>query len=182
VRKGFLVAWILASAGAAVACRKAEPPFEKFEVQLELPPPKGQPAATPPEAVLRPWRVWVNQEEPRQHKAPSWRVIGAREGVNLELAPDGRWRCLANPVHVLGKVNERAKIAIWIVSRSVRCSRDGYRSSVESRVQASFDVEGKEVETAPSVPMYLNDTVGGKKRVTVVVLEGQKLNRRPLDD
>jgi hypothetical protein len=165
--------------GVATACRREEPPFEKFEVDLEVQPKKGQPAAMPPESVLRPWRVWVNQEEPRQKKAPSWRVIGAKEGAYLELAPDGRWRCLLNPVHVAGKANERAQIASWVVSRSLRCSRDGFRTSVESRVQARFGDDGKEFETAPSVPMYLNDIVGGKKRVTVVVLEGQKLIRRP---
>ena len=182
MRKGFLVAWMLAFAGAAVACRKAELPFEKFEVELEVPPPPGQPAATPPEAVFRPWRVWVNQEEPRQHKAPEWRVIGAKEGTNLGLAMDGRWRCLVNPVHVLGKLNERAEIGRWIVSRSVRCSRDEYRSSVEGRAQAWFDDDGKEFETTPSVPLYLNDIVGGKKRVTVVVLEGLKVKHRPMVD
>jgi hypothetical protein len=124
----------------------------------------------------------VNQEEPRQHKAPSWRAVGAKEGANLGLAMDGRWRCLVNPVHVVGKANERAQIATWIVSRTVRCSRDGYRTSVESRVQAWFDDDGKEFQTTPSIPLYLNDLVGGKKRVTVVVLEGQKLTRRPMVD
>jgi len=126
--------------------------------------------------------VWVNQEEPRQHKAPAWRVIGAKEGVRLELATDGKWRCLVNPVHVLGKLNERAKIGRWIVSRSIRCSKDDFRTSVEGRVQAWFDVDGKEFETTPSVPLYLNDNVGGQKRVTVVVLEGQKVKPRPMMD
>jgi hypothetical protein len=173
---------VLAAAGVAAACRRAEPPFERFDVQLEIPPAKGQPALAPPEAVLRPWRVWVNQEEPRQHKAPAWRAVGAKEGANLELAADGRWRCLMNPVHVLGKANERAKIATWIVSRSIRCSRDEYRTSVEGRAQAWFELDGKEIQTTPSVPLYLNDTVGGQKRVTVVVLEGEQVKRRPMVD
>lgn len=174
--------WLLATAGAAVACQRHEPPFETFEVQLELPPAKGQPATTPPDAALRPWRVWVNQEEPRQHKAPAWRSVGPKEGVHLELAADGRWRCLLNPAHVLGKVNERAKIALWIVSRAVRCSRDEFRTSVEGRVQAVFDTDGKEIETTPSAPLYLNDKVGGQKRVTVVVLEGQRVKQKPMVD
>lgn len=174
----------IASAGfilcAAAACRRSSPPFDAFEVTLEVKPAKGRPAATPPDGALRPWRVWVNQERPRQKKAPTWRVYGAKEGAFLDLAADGKWQCLVNPVKVFGKVNERAKIADWIVSRTVRCSCDGWRAYVDGFVQASFDAEGKETETTPSAALYLNDTVGGAPRATVVVLEGEKTVRGPL--
>lgn len=176
------IGFVLVAASAACACRRNTPAFGKYEVASELRLPQGQPTPTPPESVLRPWRVWVNQERPRQKKAPSWHAYAAKEAALLDIAEDGRWRCLIDPVHVLGKANERGKLGSWIVSRSVKCSIDGFRTSVEARVQAAFDPEGKEAEATESVPLYLNDAVKGQMRSTAVVLEGEKQVRRPVVD
>jgi hypothetical protein len=164
---------------AAIGCGRSRSPFQEFTVTHEIPPAKGQPAAVPPEGALRPWRVWVNQEYPRQKKAPAWRSVDAKQGSFVDLAEDGKWRCLVNPVHVVGKANERGKIASWVVTRSVRCSADGFRTSVEGRVLAAFDADGRETQTTPSAPLYLSDTVAGQRRFTAVVLEGEKTTRRP---
>jgi len=168
--------------GLTTACRGASPPFEEFELTTERPPPKGQPATAPPEGALRPWRVWINQEHPAQKKNPAWHAYGPRDRALLDLAPDGNWRCLINPAHVLGKVNERGKISTWIVSRNVRCSSDGWRTNAEGRVEAAFDPDGTERVTLPSAAVYLNDSVNGTPRSTVLVLEGQKVPQRSSDD
>jgi hypothetical protein len=126
--------------------------------------------------------VWINQEVPRQKKAPTWHSYGAKEGVELEIADDGKWRCLLNPVRVVGRMSERGKIGGWLASRSVRCSPDRFRTSVDARVQAAFDVDGNETDKSPSAPLYLHEFVAGQPRETVVVLEGEKVMRRPAVD
>jgi len=176
---GAIVALVLSG---AASCRQVSAPIEQFTVTVEIPPAKGKPAPAPPEGALRPWRVWVNQERPRQKKAPEWRAFGAKDGAALDLAADGRWRCVVNPVRVLGKANERAQIADWIVSRTVRCSSDGWKTFVGTFVQVGFDSDGKETQSTPSAPVYLNDQVGGVERSTVVVLEGAKPARRVMVD
>ena len=90
------------------------------------------------------------------------------------MAGDGKWRCLLNPVRVVGKVSERNKVATWIASRTVRCSSDGWRTFVQGLVHAGFDPDGKETETTASAVLYLNEQMGGAPRSTVVVLEGEK--------
>lgn len=176
--------WLLSSIGllALTGCHRAAPPFESYTVRVDVPATAGKPVPAPPEGALRPWRVWVNQEVPRQKKAPAWRVAGAKEGVLLDLADDGSWKCMLNPVHVQGKASEWAKVRNWVVSRAVRCSRDGFRTSVEGRVQAGFDLDGKETEVSPSAALYLRDIVAGQLRETVVVLEGEKVIPHPAVD
>jgi hypothetical protein len=176
-RRALAIATLLVPV-ALSACRKSAPPFETFGVTLELPTSKNT-DASPPQGALRPWRVWVNQEEPRQKKAPEWRSFGAKDGAVLDLAADGKWRCIVNPVRVRGRANEQAKTAEWVVSRTVRCSSDGWSSHVEAFVEADFDADGKEVDVTPSAALRLNDVVGGAARSTVVVLEGEKTSRRP---
>lgn len=167
--------------GATEGCKSASPPFEAFEVRREIPVAKGQPDAPPPEGVLRPWRVWINQERPRQKKAPDWRVYAAKDAAMLDIASDGKWRCLLNPIHALGKINEHGKIGSWIASRAIRCSSDGWRTFVEGPVQTSFDPQGNEIETGASAVLYLNEVVGGVPRSTAVVLEGEKQRRPSVD-
>lgn len=89
----------------------------------------------------------------------------------MDIVPDGRWRCLINPVHLLGKINEHAKIGRWIASRTVLCSSDVWSTHVEALVHAEYSSDGEMTKKDPAVPLYLNDVVGGQPRRTVVVLE-----------
>jgi hypothetical protein len=124
----------------------------------------------------------VNQEEPRQKHAPEWRTYAAKEAASLDVAADGTWRCLINPVRVTGKANEHGKTSDWIVMRTIRCSSDGWRSYVEGFAQAAFDGEGKETDVTPSAALRLSEVVSGVRRNTVVVLEGEKATRQPSFD
>src|SRR5262245_35638131 len=85
VRRAGIAAASILVVGSLAGCRRPAPKFEPFEVQLELPPKPGQPAASPPDGALRPWRVWVNQERPRQKKAPQWQPVAAKEGALLDM-------------------------------------------------------------------------------------------------
>ncbi len=161
-------------------CRARPPPLDSFEVKLDATPKKGAPS-TPPDPVLRPWRVWIVQQYPLQKKTPHWETFAARDGRLLDLAPDGNWRCLVTPVRLLGKINDHQRVGTWIATRAVRCSSDGWRTSAEARVRAAFDPDGVPGPLDPSAPLFLNDVVNGEPRLTIVVLEGAKPARQPED-
>lgn len=166
-----LVGVAVALLGTAVGCGGHTPPLGTFEVTFELPPKPGQPAPTPPDAALRPWRVWINQELPRQKKNPEWRPYAAKDGALLDVATDGKWRCLMTPARLFAKFDDRKKVAEWTSSRNVRCSSDGWRTHVETLVRCRFAPDGKPTTSDPPGAMYLNDVVNQEPRTTVVVLE-----------
>lgn len=148
------------------------PPLDKYTVSSDLPPGPGASLPVPPEGALEPFRFWINQETPRQKKAPEWRSIPAKEGLTVEMAADGKWRCLVNPAQVFGKVDDDRKVAFWTTSRVVRCSSDQWATYVEGLVRVGYGPDGKREKVDPPAALYLRDTVNGQPRVTVVVLEG----------
>jgi hypothetical protein len=172
VRVACSIALVLSSWVGLSSCKRGgSAPLDSFEVTVDLPPQPGKPAQVPPERALLPFRVWVNQETPRQKKTPEWRTIPAKEGVVLDMAPDGNWSCLVNPVKVLGKNDEDGVVAHWTTSRTLRCSSDGWKTSVEGLVRVGYAPDGKRGETDPKAVFHLRDVVGGAPRFTVVVLE-----------
>ncbi len=156
---------------AAVGCRRESPALENYAVTYEVQPENGKPGEPPPDPALGPWRVWINQERPRQKKAPEWTPVPAKEARLLELAPDGHWRCGVNGVRLLGKTGESGSIELWQATRALRCSTDGFRTHVDAVVHATFDDSGKQLAADPRSVIYLNDVVDGVPRVTVVGLE-----------
>ena len=168
---------ILALAGG---CQPASPPLGDFEIELELPPPPGSNSPEPPAAALRPWRVWINQEQPRQRKNPAWQPYAARQSATLELAADGRWRCLITPTQLFAKFDEPRSLRSWSATRHVRCSPDGWKTYSETTVHCSFTASGELTRCAPPAAVHLADVVGGEPRSTVVVLEPLGGYRREL--
>lgn len=157
--------------GAAAGCGTHAPPLGTFEIAFELAPKAGQPAPTPPDAAMKPWRVWINQELPRQKKNPEWRPYAAREGALLDVATDGKWRCLVSAARVFAKFDDHMKVDEWITSRNVRCSGDGWRTHAETLVRCRFAPDGTPTTSDPPGAMYLADVVNREPRSTVVVLE-----------
>jgi hypothetical protein len=153
--------------------------MDTYDVTLEIPPTPGKPAAAPSDAVLAPFRVWVNQETPRQKKTPEWRSYPSKEGATLELEPDGRWRCVLGGARVFGKFEIDRKVSQWTVSRTLRCSSDGWATYVEGLVRVAYDPEGKRVHTDPLAALRLNDVVAGQPRETVVVLDAGGAQEAP---
>jgi hypothetical protein len=135
-----IFAFALASALGGCRDRRnaAEAMLEKYEVTIELPPEPGKPAPAPPDAALEPFRVWVNQETPRQKKNPEWQLVPAKEGKVLDMAPDGNWSCLVNPSKAFGKIDEDRSVVHWTMSRTLRCSsdEDRHRGRGSRRVRA----------------------------------------------
>jgi hypothetical protein len=158
-------------AGSAAVSTVGAPPVETFQIEVDAPPKAGSPAAVPPDAVLSPFRVWVNQETPRQKKNPEWRLVPPKEGLVLELSPGGRWRCVASPLHVLGKIGEKRTPEEWLVSSTVRCSSDGWKTFAEAFVQVAYDSDGSRERADARDPLGLNDFVDGQPRITTVVLD-----------
>lgn len=147
-------------------------------------PPTGGKMPVMPESILKPYRVWVNQEEPRQKKNPQWASFAPKEGAMLDLAADGKWRCLVTPAHVLGRIGEHSPVRDWTVSRSVRCSTDGFSTFLETTARSGYDETGAPLRNDPPASVHLNDVVGGKPRRTVVVItaDAQLPVVRPSDD
>jgi hypothetical protein len=168
-----VIAGILLAALAGCRTRKGIPPLDHYEMTLEVPPAPGKPAPAVPDTVLGPARVWINQETPRQKKTPVWQPFPAKDGTLLDLSPDGKWRCLLNPVHVLGSVEESATVERWTTSRTLRCTSDNWSTFVEGLVTGVYAQDGKRVEGVPRAVLYLKDVVGGQPRSTVVVLDGE---------
>jgi hypothetical protein len=87
------------------------------------------------------------------------------------MAADGRWRCIVNPVRLQGQVDEDGSIETWLVSRTARCSSDGWKTHVESLVRATLDAKGSVTRADMMAPIYLTEVVDGQPRRTIVLLE-----------
>jgi predicted small lipoprotein YifL len=181
------VALLVLCVGALVACHREGPqpgpPADAFDVRVDAPAQKGKPFPAAPDAASTPWKVWINQEEPRQKKAPVWQHYDAKASTLLDLAADGTWRCALGAVHVVGHTSEHGAMATWTASRKIRCSTDGFRTYVESLVRAEYAPDGALTGLDPPGALYLNEVVKGEKRFTAVVLKKDgKPVARPTDD
>jgi hypothetical protein len=164
-------ALLLALVEAIAGCQRRSPPSEPFAVELSVPLPAGKPVPEPPPKALEAWRVWVNQEQPRQKKNPVWIDVPGNETRVLDMAEDGRWRCVVNPVRLRGQADEDGSVEAWALSRTARCSSDGWKTHVESLVRTTLDATGKLLQADPIAPIFLNDVVDGQPRRTIVLLE-----------
>jgi hypothetical protein len=163
---------------AAAGCTKRSPPWSEFEIILELPRKPGAPAVHPPAAALQPWRVWVNQERPRQKKNPHWRTIPGKAAVELAM-PDGPYRCLVNPVAVFGKADEDASVSHWTATRTLRCSSDEWQTFTEARRQFGVTPAGEITVVDEPAELRLHGVVDGKSWETVLVLRADAKKDAP---
>lgn len=171
------------AAAAVIGCKEEpSPPLDPFDVEHALPPKPGQPAPKPPAKALAPWRVWINQEKPRQKKNPHWRPYEAKTAAMLDIAEDGKWRCLVTAARLFASYDEHASIREWTASRRVRCSVDGWKTYVESYVRSGFRPDGTPTVADPPAPLYLHDVVNGQARSTVVVLAPLHKETTPVAD
>jgi len=174
--------------GSVTACHREAPapgpPADVFDAKVDAPEVKGKPFPPPPDAALTPWKVWINQEEPRQKKAPVWQHYDAKGSPVLDLAADGAWRCSLGAVHVVGQTMEHGALRSWTASRKIRCSTDGFRTQVESMVRAEYGPDCTMTGLDAPGAMYLRDVVNGQPRTTVVVLkkDGKPVPRPAVDD
>ena len=90
------------------------------------------------------------------------------------MAQDGNWSCLINPVRIFGKIDDDLTVTHWTTSRTLRCSSDNWRTSIEGLVRVGYAPDGKRGDADPRAALYLKDIVAGVPRATVVVLEPSK--------
>lgn len=143
----------------------------EFRIDYDLPARPGARAPSPPAPALSPWRVWINQERPRQKKNPQWSAVPAKSGAKLDMAPEGHFRCVLTPVSLFAHQESETEVKTWTATRAVRCSSDGFRTNVESRLVVDVSPTGEVTlppEREPS--LLLHDVVAGQNTETVVAL------------
>lgn len=164
----------VSSAVSSAPTRAAEPvpPFRKFELQPWQSVHNDAKPVMPPESLVGPARVWVNQERPRQKKNPKWQTVDGRKAVELELASDGRWRCILNPLEIRARPDEdEAKVEAWHVQRSVLCSSDGWKTWTEHPHVDLVNPDGeKQASMSEQTEIFLRELVGGRTRETTIVV------------
>jgi hypothetical protein len=159
------------SASATRADAAHPPPFEKFELAPWKSPREKIAPVAPPGSLLETWRVFVNQERPRQKKNPRWISLPPREGVTLPMAEDGRFRCIVNPLRVQARPNDDLSgVDAWVLMRSVLCSGDGWRTWTDSPHQVVVLPDGKRTATIEQTDVLLREPIDGKVRETTIIL------------
>ncbi|MBM4362067.1 MAG: hypothetical protein FJ104_05260, partial [Deltaproteobacteria bacterium] len=150
-----------------------------YRLVHELPPAAGAAAPVPPPEVLAPFRVWVNQEQPRQRRAPGWVPFSLETGTALELEPGAAHRCLLDGAEVFAKYEDPTTLDRWRVTRTLRCSSDGFRTIVAGTVRAWYSPEGKLLDADPRAALSLVEPGQTPPRITAVVLDLQRPRRTP---
>jgi hypothetical protein len=172
---------VASSSASAAAEAVAAPPFEKFELEPWKSPRKGIDPVAPPEGLLTTWRVFVNQERPRQKKNPRWIPLPPREAVTLPMAEDGRFRCIVNPLRVQARPNDDdSGVDAWILTRSVLCSGNGWRTWTDSPHQVVVLPEGKRTRTIEQTDVLLREPIDGKTRETTIILRSDEDRDPPI--
>ena len=93
----------------------------------------GKPVAIDPPALANEtWRVFVNQNQPIQLATPRWLPLPAQDNVEPAMPPGSRFRCLVTPLQIATDANDfGTKLKAWVLTRTLRCSVDGWHSWTE---------------------------------------------------
>jgi hypothetical protein len=129
----------------------------------------------PPDSLLAPWRIFVNQERPRQKKNPRWAPLPSKEAVTVAMPEGSAYECIVNPLVIKAQPNEKADgIEAWALSRGVLCSKDGWHAWTESLHQAFVTPDGERKEPAEQTIILLRERTGKDVRETTVVLRADQ--------
>jgi hypothetical protein len=93
----------------------------------------GKPIAIdPPDLANETWRVFVNQNQPIQLATPRWQPLPAQDNVEPTMPAGSRFRCLVTPLEIATDANDfGTKLKAWVLTRTLRCSVDGWHSWTE---------------------------------------------------
>ena len=144
------------------------PPFGQFKVQ-KWPPLSvdGRPTVSPPAAALRPWRSNVQRDD--DESRPVFVEMPADDSSLLAMPVAFPWRCLLSPVEIRGNGPYGAPVPeYWIVTRSVRCSQDQWRTVVEASNHVFAYKDGRVEAPADVLTLRLKDPNGMGATVVVV--------------
>lgn len=164
------------SASAASGAADAhEPPAGKLVFSPWKPPRKGIEPVAPPKSLLETWRVFVNQNKPRQKKNPRWKKLPPKESVMLDMAPDGSYRCLVTPLEVVGRPTEDLDaLDAWVLTRNLRCSSNGWKTWTESPHIVIVRPDGERQAVLEHTDVFLRERIGGEVRETVLILRSDE--------
>jgi hypothetical protein len=163
------------SAPAASVEPPHSPPFQRFVFEPWKSGRKDIAPVAPPESLLAAWRVFVNQEKPRQKKNPQWRSIPPKDAVELEMEPGTAFRCIVNPLEVQARPTEDDDgVDAWVLTRKILCSGDGWKTWTESPHQVVVPKEGKVTRTIEQTEVLLREPLGDKTRETTILMRSDE--------
>jgi hypothetical protein len=136
---------------------------------------KGSRPLPPPNMSEETWRIMVTQKEPLQAKTPLWQELPADRTVELQMAPGSRWRCSSSPLVVQPQADDfNIKLSGWELTRTLRCSSDGWHTWSEYTHAARVLPDGKH-EMGPAGSALLRERAADKSVIeTVLVLRSDK--------
>lgn len=167
-----------ASAAAPEEPERAErkPPAETFALEPWKSVRKGVEPVMPPEDLLEPWRAFVNQERPRQKKNPKWQTLPPKQSITLQMPEGSSYRCQVGPLVVRGHGTEaQDAVQMWVLSRSLKCSSDGWQTFSEQVHQVFVKPDGdREVPVDRTIALLRERGQGDGLKETTVILRSDK--------
>ena len=131
----------------------------------------GVPEVAPPVAANETWRVLVNQNQPLQKKTPLWQPLAAERSVELTMPERSAYRCLVTPLASTAHADDfGVKLEAWVLTRSLLCSSDGFRSWTEHGHVLRVRPDGSRDETLQASALLRERDADGRVRETYVVV------------
>jgi hypothetical protein len=113
----------------------------------------------------------VNQYSPHQIKTPKWQPLPAREVVELAMPPGSTFRCMATALEVKTDANTfGTELRAWLLSRSILCSSDGFRSWTQYPHRVRLSTDGARTVDFQSDGLLRERASDGTVRNTLVVM------------
>jgi hypothetical protein len=140
---------------------------------------KDKITVAPPDLAQETWRALVTQSRPLQAPTPLWQPLPATDNVELTMQSGVRFRCLVTAVEVAPDADDfNRKLSAWVLTRSLRCSGDGWRSWTESPHSVRLLQNGtRETSAAAGALLREHDdspAAGGARQTTVVVRDDKE--------
>jgi hypothetical protein len=131
----------------------------------------GVPEVAPPVAANETWRVLVNQNQPLQKKTPLWQPLSAERSVELAMPEQSAYRCLVTPLASTAHADDfGVKLEAWVLTRSLICSSDGFRSWTEHGHVLRVRPDGSREETLQANALLRERDAAGRVRETYIVV------------
>lgn len=133
----------------------------------------------PPDVKDEVWRAFVNQEQPIQKQTPLWQPLPPMETVELRMPEGSGFRCVVNPLVVGPETDEWGmRLERWVMTRTVMCSSDGFRTWTEYPHVVYLEVDGdRKVANEATEGTLRQRDADGKVRLTRLFLRSDQEKR-----
>lgn len=134
-----------------------------------------EPIAPPP---LETWRALVSQHKPHQIETPRWQPLPPKDTVALKMAPGSALRCVVTPLQMTADANDfGTKLKAWVLTRSLLCSGDRFRSWTEHVHSVRVPTEGSRATTAEAAVLLRERDAGAEVRHAFVSVRDDEERR-----